>query len=124
MKRLLCAIGCGVTAVPLALPASACPVADLLIDIHGISFSGFDKAIPQGTPRFSHGTRTADLLVVPLPNKKGRVPDGFVHSALIDTAAKQAWIRRRGGFAHVDAWYGPVRLERVDLKGCAVEAYR
>ena len=112
----------------ILLPGSpaqaACTAADHLVERYGISFSGFDKPLPKaGQPRV-HGARAEDLLVIRLPNRKGEVPDGFRHSALIDKEKGQAWIRRKGGFVPVDEWYGPVKLARLDLTGCAVEAYR
>jgi len=108
-----------------ALPAgAACPVADQLIDTYGISFSGFEKALPETTRPLEHGARVADLVVVRLPNRKGAVPDGFLHSALINKEAKRAWIRRKGGFAPEEKWFGPVKLDSVNLQGCVVEAYK
>jgi hypothetical protein len=68
--------------------------------------------------------RTEDLVVIRLPNKKGEVPDGFAHSAVINQENKHAWIRRKGGFVPVDEWYGPVKLETENLGGCVVEPYR
>jgi len=108
-----------------AMPArAACPVAEHLIDAYGISFSGFGKPLPKaGRPQL-HGARAADLVVVRLPNRKGNVSDGFLHSALVDKGSGTVWIRRKGGFVPVDEWYGPVKLKAPDLAGCAVEAYR
>jgi len=103
---------------------AACPVADQLIDTYGISFSGFTKALPETARPLEHGARAADLVVIRLPNRKGAVPDGFLHSALINKEAKRAWIRRKGGFAPEEKWYGPVKLDTVNLQGCAVEAYK
>jgi hypothetical protein len=115
-------------ALVLALPAlparAACSVAEHLVATYGISFSGFAKQLPQAARPLEHGVRTADLVVIRLPNRKGGVPDGFLHSAVIDKGGKQAWIRRTGGFVPVDQWYGPVKLENLDLEGCVVEAYR
>ena len=109
----------------VAVPArAACPVAEQLIGAYGISFSGFDTPLPRAERPLPHGARAADLVVVRLPNKKGQVPDGFVHTALVDKGSGKIWIRRRGGFVPVDEWYGPVTLKAPDLAGCAVEAYR
>jgi hypothetical protein len=113
------------TTLALASPAmAACSAADRLVDTYGISFSGFRKQLPKVPRPLEHGARTEDLVVIRLPNKKGEVPDGFIHSALIDKQSKQAWIRRKGSFVPVDEWYGPVKLETLDLEGCVVEAYR
>jgi hypothetical protein len=107
------------------MPAqAACPVAEHLIDAYGISFSGFGKPLPKAEHPLLSGARTADLVVVRLPNRKGNVPDGFLHSALVDKGSGTVWIRRKGGFVPVDEWYGPVKLKTPDLAGCAVEAYR
>ncbi|MFC5478989.1 hypothetical protein [Massilia suwonensis] len=107
------------------LPAqAACPAAEQLIDAYDISFSGFGKPLPKAERPQLHGARTADLVVVRLPNRKGKVPDGFQHSALLDKGSGTVWIRRKGGFVPVDEWYGPVKLKAPDLAGCAVEAYR
>jgi hypothetical protein len=112
-------------ALALASPArAACGAADRLVDTYGISFSGFEKQLPKAPRPLEHGARTEDLVVIRLPNKKGEVPDGFSHSAVIDKESKHAWIRRKGGFAPVDEWYGPVKLETLNLEGCVVEAYR
>ena len=114
-----------VAALALALPAqAACSAADRLVQTYGISFSGFGKPIPKAARPLEHGLRTADLVVIRLPNSKGEVPDGFAHSAVIDKENRQAWIRRKGGFVPVDEWYGPVKLEQIDLGGCVVEPYR
>jgi hypothetical protein len=124
MKRI---VGFAV-ALALTLPAraagAACITADQLVQTYGISFSGFKKEIPKAPRPLEHGVRTADLVVIRLPNQKGDVPDGFAHSALINKDNKQAWIRRKGGFVPVDEWYGPVKLETVDLGGCVVEPWR
>jgi hypothetical protein len=112
-------------ALVLASPAiAACSAADRLVNTYGISFSGFKKHLPEAPRPVEHGARTADLVVIRLPNQKGDVPDGFMHSALIDKESRQAWIRRKGGFVPVDKWYGPVKLETVNLEGCVVEAWR
>jgi hypothetical protein len=112
-------------ALVLALPAqAACTAADRLVQTYGISFSGFDKPIPKALRPLEHGVRTDKLVVIRLPNKKGDVPDGFIHSAVINQENQHAWIRRKGGFVPVDEWYGPVKLETVNLGGCVVEAYR
>lgn len=121
MKRILALA----MALALASPAIAtCPVADHLVDTYGISFSGFKKQLPEAPRPVEHGARTADLVVIRLPNQKGEVPDGFMHSALINKESKQAWIRRKGGFVPVDKWFGPVKLETTNLEGCVVEAWR
>lgn len=112
-------------ALVLAFPARAtCSVADRLVDTYGISFSGFKKALPELPRPLAHGARTADLVVIRLPNRRGDVPDGFMHSALINKESRQAWIQRKGGFVPVEKWYGPVKLDTVNLEGCVVEAWR
>jgi len=112
-------------ALSLALPAgAACTAADHIVDKYGVSFSGFSKAIPKVARPVLRGARVEDLVVIRLPNKQGQVPDGFVHSAVIDKEKRQAWIRRRGGFVHVDEWYGPIRLAQLDLAGCKLDSYR
>lgn len=109
----------------LALPATAaCPAADRLVDEYGIDFGGFGKAIPKVAQPVAGGTRADALVVIRLPNRKGNVPDGFRHSAVVDKEKQQAWIRRRGGFVPVDEWYGPVRVELRHLAGCVVEGWR
>jgi hypothetical protein len=114
-----------VAALALASPVqAACTAADRLVQAYGMSFSGFTQQRPKASRPLEHGVRTDDLVVIRLPNKKGNVPDGFIHSALIDKQNKQAWIRRKGGFLPVDEWYGPVKLETVNLGGCVVEPYR
>jgi hypothetical protein len=114
-----------VAVLALALPArAACTAADRLVHAYGISFSGFEKPIPKASRPLEHGVRTDDLVLIRLPNKKGDVPDGFIHSAVIDKENKHAWIRRKGGFVPVDEWYGPVKLDTVNLGGCVVEPYR
>jgi hypothetical protein len=121
MKRLLGFLA----ALALALPVqAACSAADRLVQAYGISFSGFTQQLPKASRPLEHGVRTDDLVVIRLPNKKGDVPDGFIHSAVIDKQNKHAWIRRKGGFVPVDEWYGPVKLETTDLGGCVVESYR
>ena len=121
MRRILALLA----AATFALPAwAACPAADRLVDEYGISFGGFEKAIPKVAQPNAGGTRADALVVIRLPNKKGNVPDGFRHSAVVDKEKQQAWIRRRGGFVPVDEWYGPVKVEGRHLAGCVVEAWR
>ena len=121
MKRILGIVA----ALAAALPAqAACITADQLVHTWGISFAGFGKPIPKAARPLEHGARTADLVVIRLPNRKGDVPDGFAHSAVINKENRQAWIRRKGGFVPVDEWYGPVKLETLDLGGCVVEPWR
>lgn len=108
----------------LVLPAKAnCLVADSLIKKHGISFSGFKTNLPKVLTPQLKGARIDELVVIALPNKKGAVPDGFSHSALINVSSKNAWIHRVGGFVAVNEWYGPVELEEVNLNGCKTEKY-
>ena len=123
MKRLPSLAAALVFAVDVPAQA-ACPVAEHLIDAYGISFAGFGKPLPKAGRPLLSGARSADLVVVRLPNRKGEVPDGFLHSALIDKASGKTWIRRKGGFVPVDEWYGPVTLKAPDLRGCALETYR
>jgi hypothetical protein len=121
MKRIATLAAALVLACPVQ---AACTAADRLVDTYGISFSGFQKELPEAPRPVGHGARSTDLVVIRLPNQKGDVPDGFIHSALINKESKQTWIRRKGGFVPVDKWYGPVKLETANLEGCVVEAYR
>jgi hypothetical protein len=106
-----------------ALPAhAACPLADSLIDQYGISFSGFERAIPRVAAPAEKSARASALVQIRLPNRKGAVPDGFNHLAVINTEEKRAWIWRTGGFLHVREWYGPIPLQKIDLTGCLAEA--
>jgi len=108
----------------VGLAHSNCQVAENLIDKYGISFSGFKKEIPKLQEPLLHGMRSTDLILIPLKNKRGMVPDGFSHSALINIAEKKVWIKRTGGFATSLEWYGPINLNNIDLKGCKQEAYK
>jgi hypothetical protein len=121
MKRILILAACSSLALPAA---AACTTGERLVDAYGISFSGFKKELPKAERPLEHGVRVADLAVIRLPSPKGDVPDGFIHSAVIDKSGKRAWIRRKGGFVPVDEWYGPVKLETTNLEGCVVEAWR
>ena len=124
MRRLAVLFGALTLALP-ALPAlAACPAADRIVEAVSVGFSGFAKQIPKVAQPDVRGARVADLVVIRLPNKGGEVPDGFRHAAMLDKEGRQAWIRRRGGFIPVDEWYGPIKLDRVDLAGCVVEPYR
>ena len=121
MRRILGFI----TAIGFSLPAgAACPAADRLVAEYGITFSGFRKDIPKVTRPFERGTRVDELVVIRLPNPKGSVPDGFLHSAVVNKLKQQAWIRRRGGFVPVDEWYGPIKVDARQLAGCVVESWR
>jgi hypothetical protein len=64
-----------------------------------------------------------NAVLIKLPNKKGLVPDGFFHSAVISTVGKRAWLHRVGGFPSVDEWYGPVEVKKMNLTGCNLEKY-
>lgn len=100
---------------------AACPVADELISDYGISFSGFKKSPPKSNaPQFN---KEGDALVLNLPNKKGYTHDGYFHSAVIDVKEKRVWLHRVGGFVSVNEWYGPVKIEKINLAGCATEKY-
>lgn len=117
------AISC--TALTLALPAvAACPAAERLVKDYGISFSGFEKALPKVERSLERGARVEDLVTIRLRNKLGEVPDGFSHSAMINKQKQHAWIRRKGGFIPVDEWYGPVKLAPSELAGCKLEPWR
>jgi hypothetical protein len=75
----------------MTLPAKAnCSVADALIKKYGISFSGFEVDLPRIFAPRLEGSRAEDLVVIRLVNKKGFVPDGFSHSALIDVSEKKS----------------------------------
>jgi hypothetical protein len=62
-----------------------------------------------------------DLVHIALPNRKGEVPDGFVHSAVISKSLNQAWILRTGGLASVYEWYVPLAMAELNLAGCDIE---
>jgi len=101
-----------------------CPVADHLINEYGISFSGFKSELHKTRAPQLGRASSENAVLIKLPNKRGLVPDGFLHSALIIPSEKKAWIRRRGGFIPVEEWYGPLTLKIIDFKGCEVEKYK
>lgn len=106
------------------LAYSNCQIADKLVNEYGISFSGFKKEIPKIREPILRGMRSSDLILIPFINKRGLVPDGFFHSALINIAEKKVWIRRTGGFATSLEWYGPIELTDINLQGCKKELYK
>lgn len=113
------------SALTLVLPAAAaCPAAERLVDAYGISFSGFEKALPKVERPHERGARAEDLVTIRLRNKQGEVPDGFSHSAMVNKQKQHAWIRRKGGFIPIDEWYGPVKLAPSELAGCKLEPWR
>lgn len=103
------------------LVLASCPAADTLITTYGISFSGFKKSIAKLPTEPDFGGRREDLARIVLPSE-GNVKDGFQHSAVINKVTKQAWLLRTGGFVSVYEWYGPIRVDNVDLEGCIVNA--
>jgi hypothetical protein len=96
-------------------------IADRLIAEYGISFLGFKKDIPKGAP--PRATSSENLILIPLPNKKGYVHDGFFHSAIIEPSRNRAWIHRIGGFPSVNEWYGPITVNGLSFEGCRIEVY-
>ncbi|TFW00614.1 hypothetical protein E4K72_15360 [Oxalobacteraceae bacterium OM1] len=115
MRRLvaLLAFACaGCTSAPQA----QCRLADTLVRDYGISFSGFDKALPRV---LQAPQPPAPVLDLALPNSRGDVRDGFEHRALVSLPQREAWIHRTGGFAGVNEWYGPVPVAPASLEGCA-----
>ena len=102
---------------------ASCTVAKELISEYGISFSGFKINIPRVEIPQERGADAGDLVIIRLPNRTGDIPDGFSHAALINKNSKRVWIRRIGGFAHTNEWFGPIILTRVDLKGCIIEQF-
>lgn len=98
-----------------------CPVADQLISKYGISFSGFKTYPPKSNPPHLRSGDNAVLIM--LPNKKGYVPDGFFHSAVISTVGNRVWLHRIGGFPSVNEWYGPIEVGKLNLTGCRFEKY-
>lgn len=111
-------LACAVAATCLSTSASACPMTDALVERYGISFSGFQVAIP--------GTHAPDvapgesLVRIAIPDAS-HVIDGFHHAVVVDTVRKKAWILRTGGFVGVYDWYGPVDVTTTSLDHCQVE---
>jgi hypothetical protein len=93
-----------------SLQAQACALTNVLVARYGISFSGFDKPIPESAePKAARDGAWVRAVV----RDKVPVSDGFHHTVLMDVAKKQAWILRTGGFAPVYQWYGPVDVSDV-----------
>lgn len=120
MKRVLAACGIFIWA---HTAMAQCKLADTLIEAYGISFSGFSKALPKVSDHVRTQMAGQALLLIPLKNRRSSVADGFEHSALVDLKKDLAWIERRGGFAGIDEWYGPVALVDYTVMGCEVERY-
>jgi hypothetical protein len=40
------------------------------------------------------------------------------YAGVVDLATKNGWVFRYGGYDASVAWYGPIRLDEADLKGC------
>ena len=98
--------------------ASACPLTDALVSRYGITFSGFDKPIPESAePRTDKGSA---LMRFTVPDRTN-VSDGFRHVVLLDAEKKRAWILRTGGFMPVRLWFGPVDVGNVSTEGCRDE---
>ena len=121
LRTLIFAIA--ISAASITIPAqAACAVADALIDQYGISFSGFTQFLPRvSTPA---EPQNKPLLTINLPNKHGKVSDGYNHQAFINKDKKRVWILRTGGFIGVYEWYGPVALPNTDFSGCVTEPGR
>jgi hypothetical protein len=114
-----CLIGIGLL---VSVPALAtCSVADSLIKEYGISFSGFQKPISRIAAQPDDMGHPNDLIRIALPNERGEVSDGFVHSAMLNRTLKRVWILRTGGFASVYEWYGPLAMAELNLTGCDIE---
>lgn len=110
------------TAIFIAVPSeAACPLANILIEKYGISFSGFSHSIPRISEPSEITYHKNELKVIRLPNKNGDVPDGFHHSAWINQKGKILWIRRVGRFLSTYEWYGPIELPEADMSGCVIE---
>jgi len=98
--------------------AGACPLTDLLTERYGISFSGFEKAIPASAePKVAPDRAYVRVLL----RDKAPVSDGYRHAVLLDVAGRQAWILRTGGFVPVYQWYGPVDVGDVSAADCRNE---
>jgi hypothetical protein len=111
MTRILLLAAC---LLPLHAVA-ACTMTDVLAARYGISFSGFATPLPASA---DPDTRTGGpWLRLRLPDSVN-VVDGFRHMALVDAAAKRAWILRTGGFVGVHQWYGPVDVRDIPLGEC------
>ena len=100
-----------------------CPLAQRIVSIWGVSFSGISKPVPQLSAKQRAQLAGQHLLLMRLPNPGGAVADGFEHDALLDLKANRAWLARHGGFVGVDEWYGPIALPDQSVIGCDVERY-
>ncbi|MEW6762860.1 MAG: hypothetical protein AB1437_18740 [Pseudomonadota bacterium] len=92
--------------------ASACPVSEALVERYGISDGGFLSPPPLATSRAA-----PSLFRIALPTSN-LVSDGFRHTFFVDRQANRAWIRRTGGLAGVEEWYGPVDVKADSLAEC------
>jgi hypothetical protein len=109
------------TTLLACVQATACPVADLLATRYGISFSGFNTALPASA---APDTGTGGPYVRIQLRDTANVADGFRHAVLVDMPARKAWILRTGGFVGVHQWYGPVDIGDATVHGCRLEALR
>jgi len=114
MKNLVIAALMGL----LSSQALGCPLSQSLAERYGISFSGFNTAIPE-----TKGPETANgrsLVRVRIPDASN-VSDGFHHTIVMDRTTKKAWILRTGGFVSVFQWYGPVDVINASIENCRLE---
>lgn len=98
--------------------ALACPLSDTLAKRYGISFSGFQTAIPIAK---APDTSDAGAFVRVRIRDESQVSDGFHHTIVMDTKTRKAWILRTGGFVSVYQWFGPVDADGASLKDCRLE---
>jgi hypothetical protein len=113
MKRLIVLGLAGL----LSIPAMSCPLTDWLTQRYGVSFSGFEHAIPESrTPPLDGPALTR----IAFPDAS-HVSDGFRHAVVLDAATGKAWILRTGGFASVYQWYGPVDVPAMPTDTCRIE---
>jgi len=114
MKNLVIAALMGL----LSSQALGCPLSQSLAERYGISFSGFNTAIPETKgPETANGRSLVRVRISDASN----VSDGFHHTIVMDRTTKKAWILRTGGFVGVYQWYGPVDAVDAALDDCRLE---
>jgi len=114
MKNLVIAALMGL----LSSQALGCPLSQSLAERYGISFSGFNTAIPETKgPETANGRSLVRVRISDASN----VSDGFHHTIVMDRTTKKAWILRTGGFVSVYQWYGPVDVINASIENCRLE---
>lgn len=96
----------------------ACPLSETLAKRYGISFSGFETAIPVAA---APDTRDTEAFVRVRIRDEIKVSDGFHHTIVMNTRTRKAWILRTGGFIGVYQWFGPVDADDASLELCTLE---